>query len=761
MPPSPDSAADSATLLAEAAGHYAAGRLGEAAAAIARGEASAADTAGFWELKGAIALAAGAPSEAVAALRRAVALAPAELELNVSLATALLAAGDAAAAIGSLQAASDLARARHEASRVTAAPAAVRSDIDARLADLLWQLDRRDEAIAAFARVAHARPDDVDTLNRLGMALGWSGRSFEGLAVFLHVAALQPDAAMPVRDVAQLLAALGATAAARAWFSRVLALQPGEAVAEAALAAPTLSDAAPDDATQAVLLACHELALAPRDAAAHGGLARALLACGQRDAAIALFRRAIVLGARQQDPGQPELLGALATALAERGDHGAAEAALRRALQLAPQNAALHAQLGDALKQQWRAREAAACYRAALGLTPDQPHLLCNLADALLAEGPSDEAVALLRRARALDPTMLEAQAWLGMALGMAQRSEAALAALRPAIAARPDEANWHFSAAAAHLALGQFEAGWPEYAWRWRMPEQLLARRVPADPFQRPDPAGWAGRTVLLYAEQGFGDTLQFLRYARLAVARGARVLLEVPPALKALAAAIPGLAGVFAEGELLPPFDVAVPLLHLPWAFETRMDSIPATVPYLRADLTQAAAFRRRMQELPGLKVGLVWAGEPRPTMPGATLVDRRRSMTLAALAPLAGVPGVVFVSIQKGAAAAQAASPPAGMVLHDWTDELVDFSATAALMTALDLIISVDSAPVHLAGALGRPVWLLNRADADWRWLQERDDSPWYPTLRQFRQARPGDWDGVVAQVAAALRGRGALS
>lgn len=158
-----------------------------------------------------------------------------------------------------------------------------------------------------------------------------------------------------------------------------------------------------------------------------------------------------------------------------------------------------------------------------------------------------------------------------------------------------------------------------------------------------------------------------------------------------------------------------------------------------------------------LPGLRVGLVWSGDPRPNNPVQSAMDRRRSIRLADLAPLAEVPGVVFVSLQKGAPAAQAADPPAGMVVHDWTAELEDFDATAALMTALDLVISVDTAPAHLAGALGRPVWLLNRFDTDFRWLLGRDDSPWYPTMRQFRQARSGDWEEVIARVAVALRER----
>ena len=198
-------------------------------------------------------------------------------------------------------------------------------------------------------------------------------------------------------------------------------------------------------------------------------------------------------------------------------------------------------------------------------------------------------------------------------------------------------------------------------------------------------------------------------------------------------------------------------MPLFHLPWAFDTALDTIPQGIPYLHPDAADVAHWRARLADLPRLRVGLVWSGDPRPEQPDAHQIDRRRSLGLAALAPLAAIPGVSFVSLQKGAGAAQAADPPAGMVLHDCSGALHDFAETAALMTALDLVISVDSAPAHLAGALGREIWLLNRFDSCWRWLRDRNDSPWYPTLRQFRQAAPGDWHGAIQAVAAALAER----
>ena len=396
---------------------------------------------------------------------------------------------------------------------------------------------------------------------------------------------------------------------------------------------------------------------------------------------------------------------------------------------------------------------AVAEYRVLLAAHPRDGQLGYALGRALVQTGAADEGEALLRAVVAALPGHAEAQAWWGMALMALRRQAEALGPLEAALRLRPAEKFWHMARAEVLLALGRWEEGWAEHAWRWQGVSRARLR-VPTETLARPDPGAWAGRTVLLYAEQGHGDTLQCLRYVPMAVAAGARVVLEVQPALVRLARGMAG-AEVVAAGEVVPAHDVAVPMFHLPWAFGTTVASVPPSGPYLAADPALAARWRGRLAGLAGLKVGLVWAGEPRPENPAALATDRRRSMSLAALAPLRAVAGVSFVSVQTGVAGRQAV--PAGLALHDWTAELDDFAETAALMAGLDLVISVDTAPAHLAGALGREVWLLNRFDTCWRWLLDRDDSPWYPTLRQFRQERPGAWDGVVARVAAALAAR----
>jgi hypothetical protein len=260
--------------------------------------------------------------------------------------------------------------------------------------------------------------------------------------------------------------------------------------------------------------------------------------------------------------------------------------------------------------------------------------------------------------------------------------------------------------------------------------------------------------RTILLHAEQGLGDTIQFCRYAPLMVCGGGTIL-EVPAPLVRLLSRLPGVSEIVASGNGLPPFDLHCPLLSLPHAFGTTLDTIPAATPYLSADPALAANWQERLVGLDGLRIGLVWAGAQWLNVPGAAAAARRKSTGLQALAPLGEVSGVSFVSLQKHVPAAEAADPPHGLALHDFTSDLHDFEDTAALIVNLDLVISVDTAVAHLAGALGKPVWLLNHFGTDWRWLLNRDDCPWYPTLRQFRQPSPGDWNSAICAARDALQ------
>jgi hypothetical protein len=316
-----------------------------------------------------------------------------------------------------------------------------------------------------------------------------------------------------------------------------------------------------------------------------------------------------------------------------------------------------------------------------------------------------------------------------------------AIEAAQRAVALDPHNHTLHFNLAQFLLADGQFERGWKEQEYRWGS----QAFPSPARDFGKPMWDGSAGdKTVLLHAEQGFGDAIMFARYVPIAAQR-ARVIVECQAELVALMKTVRGADQVIARGDKLPAFDAHVPFLSVPMIFGTNSKSIPDDVPYLVADTQKVEAWRRRLDG-EGLKVGIAWAGS------AAHINDANRSMRFEQLGPLMEVRGVRLYSLQKGPRGADA-SGAQGLVDH--TDELEDFTDTAALMENLDLVISVDTAIVHLAGALAKPVWTMLPFATDWRWLaSHRDDSPWYPTMRLFRQARPRDWDGVVQGVAEAL-------
>jgi len=455
-------------------------------------------------------------------------------------------------------------------------------------------------------------------------------------------------------------------------------------------------------------------------------------------------------------PQYPEAYNNLGITLHTQARFDEAEAAYRAALALRPHYAEALNNLAVTLTDLTRTEEALAACRAALSLFPDYVNAHLTRANALLAQGLTDAALAAFETALTLHPHSLEGLVNHGNALRQAGRPEEALARYDQALVLHPGYVEARVNRSFLLLGRGDMERGWFEYEWRFctpgLAPHRLLQPQWTGEPLE--------GRTILLHAEQGFGDTLQFVRYAPLVAQRGGRVLLGAPAPLHRLLRTLPGVERVLEPDEPPPPFDLHCPLMSLPFAFRTRLDSVPAEVPYFFPDPADVAAWRARLPDDGALKVGLVWAGNPRPHMPRANLIDRRRSLALTQLAPLAGVPGVRFYSLQKdGDAVLQAKAPPAGMDLVNLMDGVSDFADTAALVANLDLVIGVDTSVIHLAGALGVPVWVLSRFDGCWRWLQDRDDSPWYPSMRLFRQEAPGDWGPVVARVAEALRDRAA--
>jgi tetratricopeptide (TPR) repeat protein len=427
-------------------------------------------------------------------------------------------------------------------------------------------------------------------------------------------------------------------------------------------------------------------------------------------------------------------------------------AACDTALRLRPDDAGAHANRGACLKDLGRPGEALAACDAAVRIRPDYAEAHANRGACLNDLGRLDAALAAADRAIALEPDLVDAHANRGAALDNLGRLEEALAAYDRAVSLNPLSAEAHHNRALTLLRAGDLAAGFAEYRWRWKTGDVARHRPQVKCPEWEGEPL--AGKRLLVFAEQGYGDTLQFARYVSLAEALGAEVTVLVDPALRRLIAA--SLAGVRVVDSLPgdAEFDAKVAMLCLPRLFGTTLDTIPGRAPYLVADADRAARWAARLRAMSGRRVGLVWAGAARRHDPRAAAIDARRSLRLAQLAPLASAEGVQFVSLQIGEPAVEARAAPAGMRLVDWTSEIGDFADTAALVAGLDLVITVDTAVAHLAGALGRPVWILSRYDGCWRWLKDRETSPWYPTARLFHQAAPGAWGPVVEAVGAAL-------
>jgi tetratricopeptide (TPR) repeat protein len=488
---------------------------------------------------------------------------------------------------------------------------------------------------------------------------------------------------------------------------------------------------------------CRAVALNPDSALTHFNLGNTLNDQNKRDEAVACYRQALRL-----NPADPRVYNNLGTALQELGKTDEAVASFREAIRLKPDYGRAHSNLGNAFREQGKLEEAVACCQQALRLEPDCAEAYNTLGATLVNQGKVDEALTRFQPALQLKPGYANAYHNLGAALLELGRTQEALQNFEEAVRLKPDYATARMSLGMVHLLLGNFERAWPDYEWRWRTKE------FPPRSFTQPrwDGKPLGGQTILLHAEQGLGDTLQFIRYAPLVKQRGGRVIVEVQPPLARIVAGCLGVDNVVAAGSPLPHFDVYAPLLSLPSIFKTTPATVPTDVPYVFADRALEEHWQKELGGIAGYKVGLNWQGNPQHKK------DRQRSFPLALLAPLAQAPGVQLISIQQGPGVEQLTDVDARVAVVDpsrQTPQGADpFQITAAIMKNLDLVISSDTATAHLAGALGVPVWVALPFAPDWRWMLEREDSPWYPTMRLFRQQRPGDWQGVFDLMAGAL-------
>ncbi len=560
---------------------------------------------------------------------------------------------------------------------------------------------RAEEAVAAYRDALALRPDYPEAQNNLGNALKALDRLEEAVVAYGHALTLQP-------------------AFTSILFNRGTALFKLDRIEEAADAFREATRHFPDNPE------------------AHHDLAVSLRRLKRPGEAVVAFRAVLALRPDHADAAQ-----GLGNAFRDLKSPDEAVVAFRRTLALRPDHAEGHFLLGTALQDRREFDAALAAHRTALRLKPDASETANNLGNTLQALGRSGAALDAHRRALLLNPELPEVLNNVANSLQSLGDSLGALRFYHRALAVRPDYPDGQLNRAFTLLLEGRFAEGWDAY--EWRRPRTGLDARGLTQPLWNGERGD--GRTLLLHSEQGLGDTIQFARYVPMAVERGWNVVFEVQPPLKGLFGPMLGVTLV-AGGDPLPRCDAQCPLMSLPRAFATTLETIPAPTPLLGAAPDRVERWRARTPDGP-LRVGIVWAGNP------SHKNDHNRSIPLDRLAPWLRIPGVRFYALQKDVRSTDAAVLEAlGDVVTPLGPDLRDWSDTAAALAALDLLVSVDTSAAHLAGTLGRPVWMLLPFAADWRWLRDREDSPWYPSMRLFRQPAIGDWDAVFARMAEEL-------
>lgn len=633
---------------------------------------------------------------------------------------------------------------------------------------LAHQTGHHIEALELIDRAIAASPSFSDAHNNRGNILRVLGRPDEAMAAYRQSIACAPTHALPWSNLGNALRDLGRLEEAVRAYREAIARRP-----EFAEAHLNLGIVLQDQGKSAEALAAFEAATQARPdfAPAHDSLGNALREAGRLTDAIACYRRAVALdpafttgycnlgaalwhagefreaadvlqAALALDPTRPEAHNHMGNVCKSLGYLNQALSAYRQALALKPDFAIAHFNLGVLLGELDQPAEALTEYRTALGFAPEFADAHSNLGATLMRLDRPDEAITAYRRALELKPDFEGAWYNLGNALLETLRPREAVAAFEHAIDLQADYAAAHWNRGLAHLTAGDYADGWEGYEWRWRVSDLKLTERQFGCPRWQGELL--AGKTILVHAEQGLGDTLMFARYLPMVAARGGRIVLECQAPLTRLLEAMPCVAQVVAQGDPLPETHCHVPLLSLAKLFGTRLGSIPDEMPYL-----PTWTWSNRVPVLPegkGLKVGVVWGGAAKPT--------RKRSVPLSLLEPLFGLKGVTWYSLQMGEHAAQLMDLPEAKRPHNLGPLIRDFSDTAALVGQLDLVISIDTSVAHLAGGLGANLWVMLMSAPDWRWVSGDAESPWYPEARLFRQPRPGDWGAVVEEVRRAL-------
>ncbi len=645
---------------------------------------------------------------------------------------------------------------------------------------------RPEEAEAQFRRALELRPGFVAATNNLGNALLQQNRLVEAEALYRQVIAWDAAYVKAYNGLGNTLRLQGAFEEADAAYAQALALNPDYPEAlinragtlvvlgrldEAILAtnrALRLRPAMAQDSST-IDLVLNELAIAllhngqyetarqiselavtrrPSDPEPHFRLGNAYMRMKKLDQAAKCFLQAIAV-----NEFFAPAYNNLGSIYLEREETRKALAFITKAVSLDASLPDIHNNLGNALRASSQPEAAKVSYAQAIALKADFPEAYNNLAVLLGELGQVEESLAAFDQAIRLLPHYAEAHSNRGNVLKSRRRLDEAIASYRNALAIRPDYHGARLNLAIALLQRGDWLEGWEDYKARW-LTGSLSRLKVD---FTQPE---WDGRplhgeTLLFYGEQGYGDVLQFIRYAPLLAARGARVVALVHKVLLRLFQSAPGLAEVRSFDDPPAAFDYHLAMMSAPRLFATTPETIPAPVPYLAAQPADVAAWAEILAPLPGRKVGLVWSGDPRPHDFAANLLDRQRSLKLEQFAALSEIPGLSLVNLQMGVPASQLRTPPPGLALFDAMERVKDFADTAALVANLDLVVTVDTSMAHLAGALGKPVWILSRYDGCWRWLIGRETTPWYPSARLFLQTVPNDWSDALRQLADALR------
>jgi tetratricopeptide (TPR) repeat protein len=601
------------------------------------------------------------------------------------------------------------------------------------------QAGRLVEAESLYRQICAVDPYHVDSLHFLGVLAGQVGRNDIAIDLIGRALALKPDYAEAHYNLGNILAMANKLDQAAAHYRQVLAFKPDSADVHHSLGIVLLDQGKSNEAMASFERA---LALKPDFAEAHYNQGIVLTRENRLDEAVTRYQWALAL-----KPNFAEVHNSLGTVFWDQGRPAEAMACFERALALKPDYHEAHNNLGKILREQGRLDEAVTRYQRALALKPDFAEAHNGLGAVRLLQDKPTEAMACFERALVLKPDFAEALNSRGIALRNLNRPVEALASLDKALEIKPDDAEMRWNRMCLQLLVGDFDRGWEEHEWRWKTRHFTALRRDFAQPLWL-GKESLEGRTILLHAEQGLGDTIQFARYAPLVAAGAAKVIFEVQPPLKTLLSGIEGASLVIANGENVPTFDYHCPLLSLPLAFKTSLATIPATIPYLSASEDRVIKWRGRLPKSGMRRIGIAWAGNP------SFKYDQSRSIGLSRLLPLLSATGVEFLSIQKDLRAGDRDILRNNSHVMHWGDAVADFSDTAAIMSLLDLVISSDTSIVHLAGALGKPVWVLLQYAADWRWLLDRADSPWYPTARLFRQPKIDDWESVLQQIQAEL-------